>query len=43
MKYAEDILKLDISEPKTKKAWEAMSDDQLYKELGLDQQPDFEG
>jgi len=38
LKYAKDVLKLDIDESKTKKAWDKMSDETLFKELGLDQE-----
>lgn len=41
MKYAQDVLKLDISEPKTKKAWDKMDDEKLFKELGLDKEEDL--
>jgi len=41
LKYAKNVLKLDISEEKTKKAWDAMDDEKLYKELGLDKEEDL--
>jgi len=41
LKYAEDVLKMDLSEPKTKKAWDKMNDEQLFKELGLDKEEDL--
>jgi len=41
LKYAEDVLKMDLSEPKTKKAWDKMSDKQLFTELGLDKEEDL--
>lgn len=38
LSYAKNTLKLDPSEPKTKKVWDQMTDAKLYKELGLDQE-----
>jgi hypothetical protein len=42
LKYAQDVLKLDVNEPKTKKAWDAMTDDKLFVELGLDKEENLE-
>jgi hypothetical protein len=42
LKYAQDVLKLDVNEPKTKKAWDAMNDEQLFVELGLDKEENLE-
>lgn len=42
MNYAKNVLKMDLEEPKTKKAWDAMSDEKLYVELGLDKEEDLE-
>lgn len=42
LKYAQEVLKLDVSEPKTKKAWDKMTDKQLFVELGLDKEEDLE-
>lgn len=42
LNYAKNTLKLDPDEPKTKKAWDKMSDEKLYKELGLDQEENLE-
>jgi len=39
--YAKNTLKLDITEPKTKKAWDAMTDQQLFVELSLDKEEDL--
>lgn len=42
MSYAKNVLKMDLEEPKTKKAWDAMSDEKLFVELGLDKEEDLE-
>lgn len=41
LKYAKNVLRLDINEPKTKKAWDKMSDKKLFVELGLDKEEDL--
>jgi len=39
--YAKNTLKMDLDEPKTKKAWDKMSDEKLFVELGLDKEEDL--
>jgi len=41
LKYATKTLGVDLSDDKTKKAWDAMSDEKLYTELQLDQVEDL--
>ena len=41
LNYAKNTLKLNVSDSKTKKAWDSMKDEDLYKELGLDQENDL--
>lgn len=36
MSHAKNVLKLDITDPKTLKAWEGLSDQQLFEELQMD-------
>jgi hypothetical protein len=41
MDYAKNTLKMDLTNEKTQKAFEKMSDDQLFVELGLDKESDL--
>lgn len=41
LEYAKNVLKMDINETKTKKAFDSMSDKQLFVELGLDKEEDL--